>query len=60
MNWNDEVPEEILKPFDRWKGSIDSLKSVQIPRWASKLGLEDAVNELVIFCDASTTGYGIV
>ena len=60
IDWNDKVPENILKPFNRYKATIDLLKGVEIPRWTSVLGLEDSVNELLICADASAVGYGIV
>ena len=60
IGWKDKVPDEILGPFTKWKNKINHLKNLKIPRWTSKLGMEDSIAKLVIFCDASILGYGIV
>ena len=58
LGWNDIIPPHIIKPFLKWRDKIHLLKSLEIPRWTSKLGLEHARTDLIIFCDASSTGYG--
>ena len=60
IGWKDNVPQDILNEFNNWKGSILHLKTVTIPRWTSCLGMEDALTDLVIFCDSAATGYGMV
>ena len=59
ISWNDTVPDSILKPFNKWKQTVNSLKNIQIPRWTASLGMEDCVSELIITSDASSIGYGI-
>ena len=58
--WNDPVPEEILTPFNLWKSKIIHLRKLRVPRWSNPLGLSDCLNDLVIFCDSSSVGYGYV
>ena len=60
IEWNDQVPQDIIVPFNVYKDSIVHLTKVKIPRWTSVLGLEDCESELLICCDASAIGYGIV
>ena len=60
IEWKQNIPQEILKPFENWKKNVHHLKNLKIPRWTSTLGMENAKAELVIFCDASATGYGMV
>ena len=60
IEWNDQVPDHVIVPFNVYKDSIVHLTKVKIPRWTSVLGLEDCVSELLICCDASASGYGIV
>ena len=60
IGWKYRVPESILGPFNKWKGKVEFLRNVQIPRWTSCLGMEDSIAQLCIFCDASAIGYGIV
>ena len=58
ISWKDEVPDDILKPFLKWKESVIHLRLIKIPRWTNPLGLRDCQSDLVIFCDASSVGYG--
>merc|ERR1711911_246479 len=58
LGWNDVLPDNILKPFEKWRNKLNHLKRIQIPRWTNMLALEDARTDLIIFSDASLTGYG--
>ena len=60
IKWNEEVPEGILKAFSKWKAKVIHLRNYKIPRWTSTLGMEDSVSKLMIFCDASSVGFGVV
>ena len=60
IGWKDIIPQEILSEFNKWKAGILHLQNVKIPRWTSCLGMEDALTDLVIFCDSAATGYGMV
>ena len=60
VGWKEDVPPDILTEFNKWKETITALKNVTIPRWTSCLGLEDSLTDLIICCDASKTGYGMV
>ena len=60
IEWRQRVPPEILKPFEKWKKGVVHLKNLKIPRWTSALGMEDSIAELIMFCDASAIGYGMV
>ena len=60
IDWNDPVPEDTLKEFTKWKNKVNYLREYKIMRWTSKLGMEDSTSKLLIFCDASKDGYGIV
>ena len=58
--WKTEIPPEMIEPVNKWKSSIEHLKSIRISRWTNPLNLENSISELVIFTDASSHGYGIV
>ena len=58
ISWNDQVPDEILIPFNKWKDLIVHLRKLKVPRWTNPLGLNDCKSDLIIFCDSSATGWG--
>ena len=58
--WNEKVPGDILAKFEKWRKDIILLRNLKIPRWTSRLGMEDSVSKLILFCDASCKGYGMV
>ena len=60
IGWNEAVPDSILRQFNKWKNGVCHLRNVQIPRWTAVLGMEDTDAKLVLFCDASSIGYGFV
>ena len=57
-DWKQPVDPEILDKFNKYKESIVHLKGLKIPRWTNPLGMKDSHNQLIIFCDASITGFG--
>ena len=60
INWKDPIPKEILKKFNKWKSTVGLLKELKIRRWTATPELTNKRSQLIIFCDASITGYGCV
>ena len=59
-SWDSPLPDEILDPFNKWKETIFELEKIKIPRWISSPAYLDSKCDLVIFCDSSKEGYGMV
>ena len=59
IQWKEKVPEEILKKINKWKRDVKELRKIRIPRWTNTpdIGLHES--KLIIFCDASSVGYGM-
>ena len=60
MGWDSPLDPQVKKDFDRWKASLPLLADLEIPRWWND-GIENEdilVEELHMFSDAATTGYG--
>ena len=60
LTWDDKLLEELQQKINEWSTSMKELRKIKIPRWTSRLGFENAETRLVIFCDASFEGYGVV
>jgi len=60
LTWDCKLTEELQKNIDHWRQTMIELRKIEIPRWTSMLGLEDCESRLIIFCDASFDGYGMV
>ena len=58
VGWDDPVPESIESKWHAWLTSLGDLDSMKFPRCLVPANFVDAAAELVIFCDASTHGYG--
>ena len=59
-DWKEPVREDILTAFNKYKESVIHLKNIRIPRWTNILGIKDVYTQLIIFSDASKTGFGFV
>ena len=59
-SWDEQLPEEILIPFNKWRETIFELENVKIPRWTSSPAYLDSLSDLCVFSDASKEAYGIV
>lgn len=59
LDWDDELPPELLKEWTRYRHQLQNLVNFQIPRW---LGIKDGdrVVELHGFADASSVAYAAV
>lgn len=56
IGWDDRVPSEVEKIWDRFSSSVPILNDIRIPRHV--IGTSPARRELHIFCDASECAYG--
>ena len=57
--WKQTLSKEIKSEVDKWKQTIVHLKKIRISRWTNPLGMEHSITQLIIFCDASRSGYGM-
>ena len=59
IQWKEKVPDDILKRVNKWKKNVKELRKLKIPRWTNTpdIGLHEC--KLIIFCDASSVGYGM-
>ena len=57
--WKLPLTKEISAEVEKWKKTIIHLKKIRISRWTNPLGMENSINQLAIFCDASKDGYGM-
>ena len=57
--WKSKLNPELKKEVVKWQQSIVHLKKIKISRWTNPLGMEHSICQLVLFCDASRTGYGM-
>lgn len=58
LGWDDELPEELLEEWLRYRQQLKETKAITIPRW---LNCTKACRlELHAFSDASTSGYAAV
>ncbi|XP_063893017.1 uncharacterized protein LOC126056575 [Helicoverpa armigera] len=56
LGWDDHIPEEISKAWDKFSESLSALMAIKIPRHV--LCDEPTSIELHSFCDASQSAYG--
>ncbi|XP_067022151.1 uncharacterized protein [Acropora muricata] len=61
LRWDDKLPEELLKDWNKWKEDLTLLNHVSVPRCYFPGGCSlDATFQLHHFSDASEVGYGTV
>ncbi|KAK3730780.1 hypothetical protein QZH41_000800 [Actinostola sp. cb2023] len=61
LNWDDQLPEDLLEALEKWKEELPLLTQVNIPRCYFVNGCTTgAAFQLHHFCDASEYGYGTV
>ena len=61
LHWDDKLPEDLLKDWNKWKENLTVLNHVTIPRCYFPGGCSrDATFQLHHFSDASEVGYGTV
>lgn len=56
LGWDDNIPEEISKAWDKFSESLSALMAIKVPRHV--LCDEPTSIELHSFCDASQSAYG--
>ena len=59
LGWDDKLPENLKKEFDKWRDELVGMQDLRIPRWVATLSTTDGMAELHVFCDASQVGYGV-
>lgn len=59
IDWDDELPEELLKEWLTYQSELKNISEVRIPRWLEAKS-DDSCMELQGFCDASITAYAAV
>ena len=57
IGWDEPLPDEFHNIWKTLAEDLSQLSSIQIPRKSCD---QDSSTHLVIFCDASTTAYGVV
>lgn len=57
IDWDEDLPADILKVWQLYKNELKAIEQIQIPRY---LGNISATSELHGFCDASESAYGAV
>ena len=58
LSWSEELPEYLIKEWNRWMRCLDDLKSLSFPRCMKDGEFDEAELELHTFCDASERAYG--
>ena len=58
LSWDEEVPHDIKKSWQKWILSMSSVGSLSIPRCLKPVEFDDAYVELHHFADASEHAYG--
>ena len=54
LDWDEPLPQEYLERWQAWKGSLEMLKEVQMPRMYCSVGTSDVQHmDLYVYCDAS-------
>ena len=57
--WHEELPEQVLEPWQAWESDFQVLTSVKLPRCYEPAEFKDIKSiELHHFADASVSGYG--
>ena len=58
LEWDEELPHELKKIWNKWKNDVNILEEFAVPRWYGSDCSSN--NELHIFCDGSEIAYGAV
>ena len=57
LGWDDPIPQEALKEFEKWRQSIQKLVSMKVPRWIGSHSLgREAKRQYHCFSDACVYG----
>ena len=59
LEWDDEIPEDLQRPWNKWKSELPALSRVQVPRCHLADQTEVLDVSLHLFLDASEDGYGM-
>ena len=60
FDWDDELPEDLLKKFNEWRNTMPLLKTLRIPRWTSTDEFVGSKTDLILFSDSSREAYGAI
>ena len=61
IGWDEELSQDVLTEWEKWRSSLKHLESLQIPRRYTEMSFIDSVKrELHIFSDASKEAIGSV
>lgn len=58
LQWDDELPKEIIAEWHEIKADLTNIKDIEVPRWLESH--KDDLIELHGFCDSSTKAYASV
>lgn len=53
LDWDDQLPTPLVREWETWKSTLQSLENLQIPRVMVPHLNDAASRELLIYCDAS-------
>ena len=59
IDWDYPIPLDILDRWEKWKNTLDTLRTVEIPRWCRYTSSSDTV-ELHLLSDSLSIAYGAV
>ena len=57
LDWDDKLPDYLVKEFNEWREKINQLESLKIKSWIATPETAKGKAELHVFCDASIEGY---
>ena len=60
LDWDDDLPQDSVRDFQKWKESVSALERLQIPRCFQSGPSDGCKIELHVFSDASEFAYGAV
>ena len=57
LSWDEELPQPLLLEWEELINKWQRLSSLQIPRYVGSHESDDAIYQLLVFCDASVRAY---
>lgn len=60
IDWDEKVPDDILKQWNKYKELLPQIEKISIPRWTNLNSENKNSLSLLAFCDASEKAYACV